>query len=125
MSLPSKKPVNYLNNKDILKEIHTSKNAFCTFLDPNEDHKYDFIVDMPTESIEKSLEYANKRDNIKQARETRAARLSVETGTKIDPKSIPVTDLVFTKLIFPHFNILELMILKHLNVSEKVIGWAI
>ena len=24
MSLPSKKPVNYLNNKDILKEIHAS-----------------------------------------------------------------------------------------------------
>jgi hypothetical protein len=102
MSLPSKKPVNYLNNKDILKEIHTSKNAFCTFLDPNEDHKYDFIVDMPTESIEKSLEYANKRDNIKQARETRAARLSVETGTKIDPKSIPVTDLVFRVMTWDH-----------------------
>ena len=102
MSLPSKKPVNYLNNKDILKEIHTSKNAFCTFLDPNEDHKYDFIVDMPTESIEKSLEYANKRDTIKQARETRATRLSIETGTKIDPKSIPVTDLVFRVMTWDH-----------------------
>ena len=34
MSLPSKKPVNYLNNKDILKEIHESKNSYCHFTKP-------------------------------------------------------------------------------------------
>ena len=73
MSIAVKKPVNYLNNKDILKEIHTSKNAFCTFLNP-EDHRYDFIVDMPTEAIEKSLEHALKPETIQQARETRATR---------------------------------------------------
>ena len=67
MSLPSKKPVNYLNNKDILKEIHLSKNTYCTYKNPDKDHKYDFIVDMPTESIEKSLEYALKPETIEQA----------------------------------------------------------
>jgi hypothetical protein len=49
-----RKPVNYLNNKDILKEIHDSKNTYCTFISP-ELHRYDFIVDMPTESLENSL----------------------------------------------------------------------
>ena len=96
MSLPSKKPVNYLNNKDILKEIHESKNSYCTYKNP-EDHRYDFIVDMPQESIEKSLEYAIKPETIQEARETRALRIDLEQGlTKgtTDPLSIPITDLV-------------------------------
>lgn len=103
MSLPSKKPVNYLNNKDILKEIHSSKNTYCTFLKP-EDHRYDFIVDMPTEPLEKSLEYAFKDENIQLAKETRASRLSIETGEKdsISPDSIPVTDLVFRVMTWDH-----------------------
>lgn len=104
MSIAVKKPVNYLNNKDILKEIHLSKNAYCTFLDKETDHKYDFIVDLPNEPIEKSFAYALKRDTIKQARENRAARLSAELGEKdsVDPKKIPVTDLVFRIMTWDH-----------------------
>jgi hypothetical protein len=103
MSLPSKKPVNYLNNKDILKEIHSSKNTYCVFLKP-EDHRYDFIVDMPTESMENSLEYALKPENIQLARETRATRLSLEAGEKdsVDPLSIPLTSLVFRVMTWDH-----------------------
>jgi len=41
MSIAVKKPVNYLNNKDILKEIHLSKNAYCTFLDKGEKDSVD------------------------------------------------------------------------------------
>ena len=100
--IPQKKPVNYLNNKDILKEIHTSKNAYCSFKDPEKDHRYDFIVDMPTESIEKSLEYAYKPEVIQQAKETRATRLSQETGTKVDPETIKDTDLVFRVMTWEH-----------------------
>ena len=77
MSLPSRKPVNYLNNKDILKEIHESKNSYCYFKDPSY-HRYDFIVDMPQSSIQDSLEYAFKPETIQQAKETRALRLSLE-----------------------------------------------
>jgi len=103
MSLPSKKPVNYLNNKDILKEIHASKNTYCVYSKPN-DHRYDFIVDMPTESMEKSLEYALKPESIQLARETRATRLGIEAGEKdsVDPLSIPVTDLVFRVMTWDH-----------------------
>ena len=104
MSLPSKKPVNYLNNKDILKEIHESKNSYCTFTNPDY-HRYDFIVDMPQESIEKSLEYALKPEVIQQAREARAARMDVEMGLakgSFDPISIPITDLVFRVMTWDH-----------------------
>jgi hypothetical protein len=103
MSLPSRKPVNYLNNKDILKEIHESKNAYCYFADPNY-HRYDFIVDMPQSSIEESLEYAFKPETIQQAKETRALRLSLEQGSKdaVSPESISVTDLVFRVMTWDH-----------------------
>jgi hypothetical protein len=43
--LPKAAPrVNYLNNRDILKEIHLSKNTYCTYLDPVMDHQYDIIL---------------------------------------------------------------------------------
>lgn len=99
--IPHKKPVNYLNNKDILKEIHTSKNAYCVFKDPT-DHRYDYIVDMPTESIEKSFEYMQKPEVIQEAKETRATRLSVESGTKVSPEDIKDTDLVFRIMTWDH-----------------------
>lgn len=99
-----KKPVNYLNNKDILKEIHESKNTYCYF-QKQEYHRYDFIVDMPLEPIEKSFEYALTPEVIQLARETRALRIDIETGlTKgtTDPLSIPITDLMFRVMTWDH-----------------------
>jgi len=103
MSIPTRKPVNYLNNKDILKEIHSSKNAYCSFLTP-EDHRYDYIVDMPLATIEESLAHAAKPEVIQEARETRATRLSIEAGEKdsVSPDSILVTDLVFRVMTWDH-----------------------
>ena len=104
MSLPSRKPVNYLNNKDILKEIHESKTTYCYFSKP-EYHRYDFIVDMPQDTMEHSLDYAFKPETIQQARETRALRLDIELelpkGTT-DPLGIPITDLVFRVMTWDH-----------------------
>jgi hypothetical protein len=102
MTIITKKPVNYLNNKDILKEIHASKNSYCVFLDKDKDHRYDLIVDMPHSSIEESLKYASKPKVIKEAREIRAARLSIETGATVDPKKVPVSDLVFRIMTWDH-----------------------
>ena len=101
MSLPTKKPVNYLNNKDILKEIHESKNTYCYYTKP-EYHRYDLIVDIPHESLEKSFEHILKSESIQLARENRAARLSVESGTKISPDDISVNDLVFRVMTWEH-----------------------
>jgi hypothetical protein len=104
MSLPAKKPVNYLNNKDILKEIHESKNTYCYF-QKQEYHRYDHIVDMPQETLEKSFEYILKPEIIQQARETRATRIDLEEGLAkgtTDPQTIPITDLVFRVMTWDH-----------------------
>ena len=98
-----RKPVNYLNNKDILKEIHESKSAYCYF-EKAEYHRYDFIVDMPQSSLTESFDYAIKPESIQLARETRATRLSLEAGIKdsVDPLAIPITDLVFRIMTWEH-----------------------
>lgn len=96
-----RKPVNYLNNKDILKEIHESKTTYCYFTKP-EYHRYDYIVDMPQEPLEKCYEHAFSPEVIQQAKETRAHRLSIETGSPVDPITIPTTDLVFRVMTWDH-----------------------
>ena len=103
MSTIPKKPrkVNYLNNKDILKEIHTSKNSYCSFVDP-EYHRYDIIIDMPESELPTSLEYALKPAQIQQAKETRAIRLTQETGEKVLPDTILTTDLIFRVMTWDH-----------------------
>jgi hypothetical protein len=93
--------VNYLNNKDILKEIHKSKTSYCSFVDP-EYHRYDIIIDMPESELTTSLEYALKPDQIQQAKETRATRLTQETGEKVLAETILTTDLIFRVMTWEH-----------------------
>ena len=89
---PAKK-VNYLNNRDILKEIHLSKNTYCSYLDPVNDHQYDIILP--------SLSKINQR-TIAEARRNRADRIKRETGEVINEKKIPHTDLVFRITCWDH-----------------------
>jgi hypothetical protein len=95
------KKINYLNNKDILKEIHKSKTSYCSFVDP-EYHRYDIIIDMPESELTTSLEYALKPAQIQQAKETRAIRLTQETGEKVLAEDIPTTDLIFRVMTWEH-----------------------
>ena len=85
--------VNYLNNRDILKQIHLSKNTYCSFRDPATDHQYDIILP--------AVEKINVR-TIAEARRNRADRIKRETGEVIDPKKIPNTDLVFRIMTWEH-----------------------
>ena len=85
---------NYLNNRDMLKEIHASKNSYCVFADPKQDHQFDIIVH--------SVADVTKRKNISQARTNRIERVRRETGTEVAPRSIPVTDLVFRVMTWEH-----------------------
>jgi hypothetical protein len=92
--LPKSSPkVNYLNNRDILKEIHLSKNSYCWFRDRDLDHQFDIILP--------SLDRINQR-TIAEARRNRADRIKRETGTVIDPKKIPNTDIVFRITTWDH-----------------------
>ena len=85
--------VNYLNNRDILKEIHHSKNTYCSYRDPVTDHQYDIILP--------SISKINQR-TIVEARKNRADRIKRETGEVIDQKKIPNTDLVFRITCWEH-----------------------
>ena len=92
--LPKAAPrVNYLNNRDILKEIHFSKNTYCWYRDPVQDHQFDLILP--------SLDKINQR-TVVEARKNRADRIKRETGEVIDQKKIPNTDLVFRITCWDH-----------------------
>ncbi len=99
--------IKYLTNKDLLKEIHLSKNTYCSYT-KDEYSDYDLIV--PT------LEKINVR-TIAEAKRNRAARLSKEAheaamvagGKKlpakdfeIDYKKISKHDVVFRVMTFEH-----------------------
>lgn len=101
MAIRAKKTTNYLNNKDILKEIHTSKTTYCSFVEP-EYHRYDLIIDMPDSPLETSLEYALKPEQIQAAKEVRATRLTQETGEKVLADTISTTDLIFRVMTWDH-----------------------
>jgi hypothetical protein len=85
--------VNYLNNRDILKEIHASKNTYCWYRDRDLDHQYDIILP--------SVDKINQR-TIVDARKARADRIKRETGEVVDQKKIPNTDLVFRITAWDH-----------------------
>ena len=100
---------NYLNNKDILKEIHKSKNTYCSYADPAV-ADYDMILS--------SVAKINKK-NILQARKDRAVRLqklaheaATADGTKrkmdefeVKLKDISDTDVVFRVMTWDHIPI--------------------
>jgi hypothetical protein len=56
---------NYLNNRDILKEIHKSKTTYCSYITP-EDGFYDIILP--------DVDKINKK-NVAEGRKLRAERL--------------------------------------------------
>lgn len=101
---------NYLNNKDILKEIHKSKTTYCTFLD-KADAQYDIIVYDISEIKPESIAIAkeNRADRIaKEAHELANKDVTVAKNKRkfdefaIDPTTIPVTDLVFRVMTWEH-----------------------
>ena len=90
---------NYLNNKDILKEIHKSKNSYCFYETPDV-ADYDMIVP--------DVKKINKK-NIMQARKDRAVRLqklahevATADGTKrkLDEFEIKLKDVLDTNVVF-------------------------
>jgi hypothetical protein len=94
-AVPIKAPgrVNYLNNRDLLKQIHLSKNTYCSYRDPVLDHQYDIILP--------SLDKINQR-TIAEARRNRADRIKRETGEIVNDKKISNTDLVFRITCWDH-----------------------
>ena len=101
------KRVNYLNNRDLLAEIHKSKNTYCSYVSP-EDSDYDMIVN--------DIKKINSA-NIAKARKIQAKRLTARaweaakklgnkrikmTDYEVSPRKVKKTDLVFRVMMFDH-----------------------
>ena len=111
-TMTAPKKTNYLNNKDILKEIHKSKMTFCWLLD----QRYS-MFDIILHDVERI-----NRNTIKQARENRASRMQSEAYAEamlkhekkdyrnkpkqkdfaVDQKSIGNDEVVFRVMTFDH-----------------------
>jgi hypothetical protein len=104
---PTGRKVRYLNNKDLLAEIHRSKNSFSSFTKP-EYSQHDLIV--------ASVDKINIR-TAAEAKRNRAKRLGILAFTEAriagdkkiklaectaDYKTIPKLDLVFRVMTFDH-----------------------
>jgi len=108
------KRVNYLNNKDLLAEIHKSKLSFCWY-NEEEDAEYDVIVqsmdDITDEAIAEAK--ANRAKRMKERLYEKAMLDWEENNGKrsqkpkqnqfvVDPDSIDENDLVVRVMTFEH-----------------------
>ena len=98
--------INYLNNKDILKEIHKSKSTFCSFV-ADSDHQFDIILP--------SIDKINIR-TVAEAKRNKAKRLQhidfdsrKLAGQKIklaeceiDYRKMEKNELIFRIMTFDH-----------------------
>ena len=88
-----KKRVNYLNNRDILKEIHKSKTTFCQFRDPVTDSQFDLILHDVSEI---------NAQTIQEAKERQVARRLKENEEVVDINTLADTDVVFRVMTQEH-----------------------
>jgi hypothetical protein len=98
--------VNYLNNKDMLAEIHRSKSSYCSFTKP-EYHQYDLILPS-TDKINIRTIAEAKRNKAKRlgdqdyvARRAKGEKVK-QADCAIDYKKIAKLDLVFRIMTFDH-----------------------
>jgi len=104
------KKQNYLNNKDILLEIHKSKNSYCSFT-TKLFHQYDIILSSLSDINQKTIQEAKdnkiKRENIQVVDNSELIfrimtydHIPDQPGRKKNPKSIADTKV---KVNFPPF----------------------
>lgn len=98
--------VNYLNNKDMLAEIHKSKSSYCSFTKP-EYHQYDIIlpsldkINIRTVA-EAKRNQAKRLGDAEYARRKAAGEKVKQAECEVDYKKINKTDLVFRIMTFDH-----------------------
>lgn len=108
---PKQVKQNYLNNKDILKEIHASKISFC-YLEDARYSKFDVIIDSKDEIFNRIAEAKENRANRTQS-ENYAAAMANHNSTnyrnkpkqkdfQVDLDTIADTDLVFRVMTYDH-----------------------
>jgi len=86
---------NYLNNRDILTQIHLSKMTYCTYRDKDLDNQQDFIVEDISEINDETLYLA---------KEARAKRISktLEKEDKLSASDFTNQDVVIRVMTTEH-----------------------
>jgi hypothetical protein len=98
--------INYLNNKDMLLEIHRSKSSYCSFTDPKY-HQYDLIIPSVDKVNIRTVAEA-KRNQAKRIgdaeyqRRKKAGEKVKQADCEVDYKKIQKLDLVFRVMTFDH-----------------------
>jgi len=108
MTISSQPPkIKYLTNKDLLREIHLSKNTYCSFISPDYS-EYDLILPNISKINVRTIAEAKRNQAIRLSK--RAHELAVLTGGKklpakefeVDYKTIKKVDVVFRIMTFEH-----------------------
>jgi hypothetical protein len=98
--------VNYLNNKDMLLEIHRSKSSYCSLVSP-EHHQYDLIlpsvdkINIRTVAEAKRVR-AKRIGDLEYARRKALGEKVKQADTEVDYKTITKLDVVFRVMTFDH-----------------------
>jgi hypothetical protein len=98
--------VNYLNNKDMLLEIHRSKTSYCSFTDPAF-HQYDLIlpsvdkINIRTVAEAKRVR-AKRIGDLEYAQRKAAGEKVKQADCEVDYKKIAKLDIVFRIMTFDH-----------------------
>lgn len=115
-------PKNYLNNRDILQEIHTSKTSYCCFTKP-EYADYDIIVEsleeINEEKILEGIQARKERLAVKVIKESSGGSNTVVTRKKLDDA------LEETEEVGPEEVIFRVMVSDHIPIDEEKTAKAI
>ena len=95
---------NYLNNKDMLKQIHISKSNYCWFEDRDMHHQHDIILYETTEipgAVEQARQNKAKRLQ-KLAWDANTDKKKKQVDFEVDPTSFTEDEIVFRVMTFEH-----------------------
>lgn len=100
------KPKKYLNNRDLLEEIHKSKNNYSSFVFP-EYSTYDIIVESidditPETLLEAKAKRAKKQSTEKYEKEKKLNKNIKLSDCEVDPNTIETTDIIFRVMTYDH-----------------------
>ena len=99
-------PRNYLNNKDILLEIHRSKSSYCSFVDPSY-HQYDIIlagldkINIRTIAQAKKNQAKRLGDQVYAAKKLAGEKIK-QADCEVNYKKIDKQNLIFRIMSYDH-----------------------
>lgn len=106
MTITTIPKIKYLTNKDLLKEIHLSKNTYCSFTDP-EYHNYDLIVTDLSKINIRTIAEAKRAKAVKLGKQLHEQALltdkkAMQKNFEVDYKKVAKQDVVFRVMTFDH-----------------------